>query len=86
MTGLAYETSGRIDVHPLAKDFLLAKLAERADCRELANKAFDLAVAKGLYDVAFDGVRKIPVNDLLERLVTESYPDLIQTGRIETLA
>ncbi len=85
-TGLAYEEGGRVEVHPLAKDFLLAKLLERTDARDVATTAFELALTKGLYDAAFDIVKDAGLDDRLERLITESYADLIETGRVETLA
>jgi ATP/maltotriose-dependent transcriptional regulator MalT len=84
-TGLAYESSGRIEVHPLAKDFLLAKLLERSDARDVGTRAFELALGKQLYDAAFDVVKDAGLDELLERLITESYAHLIETGRIETL-
>ena len=52
----------------------------------MATKAFELALAKGLYDAAFDIVKDAGLDDRLERLITESYADLIETGRVETLA
>ena len=45
-TGLAYEADGLIDVHPLAKDFLLAKLMERPEARDVSLRAFELALTK----------------------------------------
>ncbi len=84
-TGLAYEVDGRIDVHPLAKDFLLAKLMERRDARDVATNALELALSKRLYDDAFDVIKDAGLDDHLERLITESYVTLIETGRIETL-
>ena len=56
-TGLAYEEGGRVEVHPFAKDFLLAKLMERPDARDVATRAFELTLEKELYDAAFDIVR-----------------------------
>jgi ATP/maltotriose-dependent transcriptional regulator MalT len=85
-TGLAYEADGRIEVHPLAREFLLAKLLEGDDARDVATKAFDLALVKRLYDVAFDIVTETGLDSELERLMTASYPDLIETGRVGTLA
>ncbi len=45
-SGLAYETEDQIEVHPLARDFLLAKLKDRPDADEVVRVAFDSAVRK----------------------------------------
>src|SRR5262249_26691957 len=67
-TGLAYQANGRVEVHPLAKHFLLSKLRERGDASDVANRAFDLALGKRLYDVAFDVARDGALPEQLERL------------------
>jgi ATP/maltotriose-dependent transcriptional regulator MalT len=85
-SGLAYEAGGLIDVHPLAKDFLLAKLMERPEARDVSGMAFDLALAKGQYDVGLEIVKNAGLDDRLERLIVQSYRDLIEVGRVETLA
>ena len=85
-TGLAYESDGRIEVHPLARTFLIAKLKERDDAREVGVAAFDLALSKSLYDDAFEVVKALGLDDCLVRLIVSSYPDLVETGRIATLA
>jgi ATP/maltotriose-dependent transcriptional regulator MalT len=85
-TGLAYEVGGRIEVHPLARVFLLAKLRERSDSEELGRKAFELALSKRLFDEAFEVLKQIGLYDQLDRLIESAYADLIETGRIATLA
>ena len=84
-SGLAYETDGRIEVHPLARDFLLAKLKDRPDVDAVARAAFASALRRSRYDQAFALLRQLDLDDCLERLITASYADLIRTGRIATL-
>ncbi len=84
-TGLAYISEGCIEVHPLARMFLLAKLKERTDALDVARDAFDLALEQGFYDEAFGLVEEFALEGFLERLIVNSYARLIETGRIATL-
>ncbi len=84
-TGLAYETDGRIEVHPLARAFLLAKLRTRPDANQLVRKSIDLAMSKERWDEAFELIREFGFDDRMEELITASLPSLIETGRIATL-
>jgi len=84
-TGLAYETDGYTEVHPLARDFLRAKLKERSGARAIAERAFELALGEALYDTCFEIATTIELDSVLDRLITESYSPLIETGRIGTL-
>ena len=43
-SGLAYESEGLIEVHPLAREFLLTKLRERVDSDLLVRRAFEYAL------------------------------------------
>jgi ATP/maltotriose-dependent transcriptional regulator MalT len=85
-TGLAYEADGRVEVHPLARTFLVAKLRERSDAREIGIAAFEVAIDVGQYDQAFDLIEAAGVGDRLERLIIRAYADLVETGRVGTLA
>jgi ATP/maltotriose-dependent transcriptional regulator MalT len=85
-TGLAYDADGSIEVHPLAKNFLLARLMDRPEARDVATRAFELALAKGQYDVAVGIVKDAGLDDHLERLIVVAYRDLVHMGRVETLA
>jgi ATP/maltotriose-dependent transcriptional regulator MalT len=84
-TGLAYEDRGRIEIHPLARAFLVTKLRDRPDASELAQAGFDFAYQKGLYDEAFRLIEELGLNECLERLIVASYDELIRTGRVATL-
>ncbi len=84
-TGLAHVSHGLIEVHPLGRAFLLAKLKERKDALDVAGTAFDLALQRGFYDEAFGLLEEFPLEGFLERLIVNSYARLIETGRIATL-
>jgi ATP/maltotriose-dependent transcriptional regulator MalT len=85
-TGLAYEAQGRIEVHPLAREFLLAKLQERGDAHRTAVRAFELALSSKSYTHAFAVADELQLDERLEDLIVESYTDLVETGRLATLA
>jgi ATP/maltotriose-dependent transcriptional regulator MalT len=84
-TGLAYEGDRGIEVHPLARSFLLTKVRARPDVDELVRRSVELAVAKERWDEAFALIVEFAVDDRLEELITTAYPSLIETGRIATL-
>ncbi len=84
-TGLAYEVDATVGVHPLAQAFLVAKLGESGDTAAVREQAFDLALSRGFYDHAFALICELGMNDRLEQLITTSYVELIETGRIATI-
>ena len=85
-TGLAYEANGRIEVHPLAKEFLLSRLRQREDFDKTAVRGFELALSRHLYAEAFSVAQELGLYECLERLLVESYTELVETGRLATLA
>ena len=68
-TGLAYEDTGRILIHPLARAFLVTKLRDRLDANEVAHAGFNFAYDRGMYDEAFRLVEELGLDDCLERLI-----------------
>jgi ATP/maltotriose-dependent transcriptional regulator MalT len=85
-TGLAYGVDGRVDVHPLAREFLLSKLRERDDAHAIAMQAFELSLTRQWYAEAFIVAEQLKLHEGLERLIVESYGTLVETGRLRTLA
>ncbi|HEY4347976.1 MAG TPA: hypothetical protein VGM80_10340, partial [Gaiellaceae bacterium] len=85
-TGLAYENERHLEVHPLARDFLIAKLRASGEAHAVASTGFDLALARGSDSEAFSIARDFELADRLEELITASYSALIETGRVATLA
>jgi ATP/maltotriose-dependent transcriptional regulator MalT len=84
-TGLAYEVGGSIEVHPLAREFLLTRLRERNDAHETAIRAFEIALKKRAYPEAFTVAKELQLSECIERLIVESYTELVETGRLATL-
>ena len=84
-TGLAHAMGGGVEVHPLARAVLVAKLGDREDGLEIKRAGLDLAQERGLHDHAFALIREFGMNDRLESLIAWSYASLIETGRIATL-
>ena len=64
-TGLHTYPKARIEVHPLARAFLLAKLKERNDALDVARDAFDLGLERGFFDEAFGLVEDSGWTDFL---------------------
>ena len=84
-TGLAYRADGRVEVHPLARAFLVTKVRARSDADALARRSIDLALTRGLWDEAFGLIQEFGVDDYLERLIVSSFLPLIETGRATAL-
>ncbi len=84
-TGLAYEAGGRVEVHPLARGFLLEKLRYQPDADDVARAAFEFALEEGDYHQCLSLINELSLEDCLERLITVAYAPLANTGRINTL-
>jgi LuxR family maltose regulon positive regulatory protein len=84
-TGLAYEVDGRVEVHPLARTFLVSKGTDGPSASAIARRGFAVALARGMYDEAFETLRTAGIHDALESLICESYAPLVESGRIATL-
>ena len=84
-TGLAYESDGRIEVHPLSIAFLASRLRIQSDCVAVAERGFELALANALYHHAFGLIKEFGLEGHTERLITEAFADLVETGRLATL-
>ncbi len=84
-TGLAFEADGLIEVHPLSRAFLSSRLRTQSDCRGVAERGFDLALANMLYHHAFWLIREFGLEAHTERLITAAFVDLVETGRLATL-
>jgi ATP/maltotriose-dependent transcriptional regulator MalT len=84
-TGLAYEAAGSVEVHPLARAFLLAKGENDVGRTVVATKGFNIALSQGRYDEAFETLCAAELHDELEPLICASYAPLVEGGRIATL-
>jgi ATP/maltotriose-dependent transcriptional regulator MalT len=84
-TGLVQRRADLIEVHPLARTFLLTKARKRSDVVELAQASIDLTLARHLWDEAFELIKEFALYANLERLLLLSFSSLIESGRIVTL-
>jgi len=83
-TGLV-QASPSIEIHPLAREFLFAKLRERRDFLELVDDAISFSLANRSWDHAFVLITHFAQLEQLDDLITSSYSELIAQGRVQTL-
>ena len=81
-TGLVQYVDEKLDVHPLARSFLLTKARERSDVRELVDASVTAAILATMWDQAFELVRDFSHLERLEELLKAALAPLIETGRI----
>jgi ATP/maltotriose-dependent transcriptional regulator MalT len=83
-SGLA--TTGResAELHPLVREYLLAKLAAQQDADGRVRQAVMLSLDRGLWDHAFELVTRFKRFDLLDELIERSFTPLLSSGRIAT--
>jgi LuxR family transcriptional regulator, maltose regulon positive regulatory protein len=84
-TGLGEAVRGTVELHPLARAFLVDRVRndEGAECR--AVDAVRYTVERGAWDEAFAVIDLFELHDELDGLITASLRDLVTDGRIETL-
>jgi ATP/maltotriose-dependent transcriptional regulator MalT len=85
-TGLLDVSRHGIDLHPLAREFLLAKLRGTPAAEERVREAVRHAIAQSAWDEAFSLVQGFQLHDQLEQLISASFLALLTSGRLETLA
>jgi ATP/maltotriose-dependent transcriptional regulator MalT len=73
-------------LHPLIREFLLAKLSDADDADARVRQAIGEASAEGDWDRAFELAVRFSLSDLFEPLIEESYKPLTESGRLATLA
>lgn len=72
------------ELHPLLRDFLLAKLAETGDT-ERVRRAIEVALASQEWNAALDLVLRFERTDLIDQVLQSAFAPLIRSGRLETL-
>jgi ATP/maltotriose-dependent transcriptional regulator MalT len=77
---------GRVELHPLLGDFLLAKLAEDPEASGRIRNAIDLALATAAWEKALDLVLRFDLRDLLDLVLQGAYKPLVRSGRLGTLS
>jgi ATP/maltotriose-dependent transcriptional regulator MalT len=84
-TGLAYKSRERVALHPLARSFLLEKVQELPDGDLRIRAAVEQALQKLAWDDCFSLIQTFGLADELECLISRSFTDLLDAGRIATL-
>jgi ATP/maltotriose-dependent transcriptional regulator MalT len=89
--GIAYESGfssseSTFDLHPLLRDFLLAKLKEREGSDEQARAAAEADILNGDWDHALEIVTRFDLLDLVDPALRAAYKPLVRAGRLATLA
>jgi LuxR family maltose regulon positive regulatory protein len=84
-TGLAEATRGTVELHPLARAFLVDRVQRGEAGKERAVEAVRYAVDHGAWDEGFAVIDAFELHDELDGLVTASLRALVADGRIETL-
>ena len=78
-------SGSQFELHPLIRDFLLAKLDERSDAHERVTNAVSLGLELSAWDSTFDLVTRFGRADLIEDLATAAFLPLMRAARINTL-
>jgi LuxR family transcriptional regulator, maltose regulon positive regulatory protein len=84
---LAEQPGGGVELHPLARSFLQAKLKEDTEgsIRAAVDRAVMTLLAGGVWDEAYGLIKQFDRIDLLAALISCSMDDLLTAGRTVTL-
>jgi LuxR family transcriptional regulator, maltose regulon positive regulatory protein len=74
------------ELHPLLREFLLAKLSERPDADDRVRQAIAYCVDTECWDCALQLIRRFAIDDLAEPVLQKAFKPLARSGRISTLA
>ena len=74
LSGLAQSRDDVIDIHPLARAFLMTKMIEHPQADDLVRDAAKLCIRLSKWDSAFAIIRKYKLEDLLGELLTGANP------------
>jgi ATP/maltotriose-dependent transcriptional regulator MalT len=73
------------ELHPLLRDFLLAKLADVAEADAIVTKAIDDCRTRNRWERAFELILRFERVDLVEPVLESAYSPLIRSGQLATL-
>ncbi len=73
-------------LHPLLREFLLQKLAERPDARAQVHEAVEWCIRKQHWARALELVSRFACDDLIEPVLRECFKPLTRNGQIATLS
>jgi len=79
--------TGRLEIHPLLRAFLLQRLddlpAERVE--QLVRDTVGVLETNELWDECLTALRRFPIADIIGSILKESLADLLTSGRIATV-
>ena len=84
-TGVVYLAGETLEMHPLARKFLLAKIAGNVEAVSLVTDALKFALENRHWDDAFALIERFDRLEYLDELITSSYLALVDAGRVATL-
>jgi LuxR family maltose regulon positive regulatory protein len=86
--GVLHEQNASYEIHPLLRSFLEPKLLslDPNEVEKLATLVIDYLISVGSWDDAYDVINRLGIPVRLDHLVTAAIEDIIETGRISTLA
>jgi ATP/maltotriose-dependent transcriptional regulator MalT len=83
-SGLATAGAESAELHPLVREYLVTKVAASKGAEEQVRAVIGLSLDQGLWDHAFELVRRFEALDLLDELIGRSFKSLVSSGRIAT--
>lgn len=81
-----FAREGTPTLHPLLKEFLLEKLAERPDARAQVHEAVNWCTRRQHWAKALELVSRFACDDLIESVLRECFKPLARNGQIATLS
>jgi ATP/maltotriose-dependent transcriptional regulator MalT len=86
--GFLTPREGAVDLHPLLRTFLEAKLRERGDAvvSEITNRVGRFLIDRRRWDEAFSVASRHNRTELLVLLIERAYEELLASGRLTTLS
>ena len=76
----------KVELHPLLRDFLLAKLAEDPLAADRVRSAVDGSLEVHAWDKALDLVLRFALSDLVDPVLQQAFKPLVRSGRVGTLS
>jgi ATP/maltotriose-dependent transcriptional regulator MalT len=75
-----------LELHPLVREFLSEKLAERADARAQVDEAIEYCLRVDAHDRALQLVSRFGADEMIEPVLRQAFKPLVRSGRIGTLS
>src|SRR4051794_7789054 len=75
-----------LEFHPLVREFLSEKLAERSDAHARVFEAIEYCLRVGAHDRALQLVSRFEVDEMIEPVLQQVFKPLVRSGRIGTLS